>query len=203
MSLDTLATFAVLALGAVLVVAFLLLRWAWSIGTDMARVARRQFARRAVDALFITLGFKWLQGQSRSHPAPPPRPTVLQGDQIYRACPLSRWQGDPKACRWCNRMLPQRATRWCTAQCRITAETNHIYSEARDAALQRDGHRCTRPGCGAGATFDRAVETNHIELARGRHNQPGCIHHLSNLESLCGRHHDEVTAAQRARGWAS
>lgn len=163
-----------------------------------SRRAVHHLERRAIDAILGVLLFRWLRNWQ---PAARPRPLVLTGDDIYRACPLSRWQGDPKACRWCNRLLPQRARRWCTAQCRIVAETNHVYSEARDAALQRDGHRCTR--CGAGPTFDRAVETNHIELARGRHDQPGCIHHLDNLESLCGYHHDEVTAGQRARGWAS
>jgi hypothetical protein len=200
-SIDTLITFAALVVMGLAVVAFLIARWLLGMAGDMAKVARRQFARRAVDALFVVIGFKWLQG--RTQPAPRPRPPVLQGDEIYRACPLSRWQGDAAACRWCNRMLPQRAGKWCTARCRIDAEQNHIYNLARDAALTRDGHRCTWPGCAVEATYERAIETNHIELARGRHDQPGCIHHLDNLESLCGPHHDEVTAGQRAQGWAS
>jgi hypothetical protein len=179
----------------------------WQIAGVLYRIARKVARRttnrlidRAVDAVLFVLLFRWLRNRP---PTTRPRPAVLTGDDVYRACPLSRWQGDPMACRWCNGMLPARADRWCNARCRIAAEQNHVYRLARDAALERDGHACTRPGCGAVATLDRAIETNHIELARGRHNQPGCIHHLANLESLCGRHHDEVTAGQRARGWVS
>ncbi len=179
----------------------------WAVARSLYRLARRVARRvgnrlvdRAVDAVLFVLLFRWLRNRQ---PAPRPRPAALTGDDIYRACPLSAWAGDPMACRWCNRLLPHRATKWCTALCRMTAERNHIYSEARDAALERDHHRCTRLGCGREATWDRAVEVNHKQLIHGRHAEPGCWHHLDGLESLCGRHHDEVTAGQRARGWAS
>jgi len=181
------------------------------VGAALARLVRRalrremhrwerRLTRRVVAALAFVVFGRWLHGRGQRRPV---RPPALEGDDIYRACPLSAWTGDPAACRWCNGLLPERATRWCTARCRIRAEQNHVYRLARDAALERDGHRCTRRRCGAGSNLDRAVETNHIVLARGRHDQPGCIHHLDNLESLCGYHHDEVTAGQRARGWAS
>jgi hypothetical protein len=191
---------ALVALVVTAFVAYVVVGAGWRYLRRASRRAVHHLERRAIDALLAVVLFRWLRNRQ---PTPRPRPAVLTGDDIYRACPLSTWQGDPMACRWCNRLLPARATRWCAAQCRITATTNHDYRLAHDAALARDGFRCTRPGCGATATLDRAIETNHIELARGRHDQPGCIHHLENLESLCGRHHDEVTAGQRARGWAS
>jgi hypothetical protein len=193
-------TAARVALVVAVVLTCLVARATYRIGTKVAHRVGNRLVDRAVDAVLFVLLFRWLRNRQ---PAPRPRPAVLTGDDIYLACPMSRWQGDPMACRWCNGLLPPRATRWCTAQCRIVATTNHDYRLAHDAALERDHHTCTRAGCGATASFDRAIETNHIELARGRHDQPGCIHHLSNLESLCGRHHDEVTAGQRARGWAS
>jgi hypothetical protein len=197
----TIETAAWLALLVAVVATYLVARTTYRIGRKVVRRASSRLIDRAVDAVLFVLLFRWLDGRKRQQARP--RPAVLTGDDIYLGCPLSRWQGDPMACRWCNGLLPARATRWCAARCRITATTNHDYRLAHDAALERDRFTCTRAGCGATASFDRAIETNHIELARGRHDQPGCIHHLSNLESLCGRHHDEVTAGQRARGWAS
>lgn len=161
----------------------------------------RQWQRHPIRS---TLAVVAVVARLRRKPAPlPSRLPALEGDDIYRSCPLSLWEGGPWACRWCNRLLPARSTRWCSPQCRVTARANHEFGPARDAALQRDGYRCIRLGCGAMATFERALEVNHKTLIHGRHNEPGCHHHLDGLESLCGRHHDEVTAGQRARRWAS
>lgn len=195
MNLDTIALIA-LAVSALL--AWVAAKAAYRIGRRIVRRASARLVDRAVDAVLFVLLFRWLRRD-----AGVVRPPALEGDDIYRVCLLSAWNGDPGACRWCDRPLPRRAKRYCRAQCRITARTNHEFPLARDAALERDEHTCVRPRCGAVATYERALEVNHIEMAHGRHDQPGCIHHLTNLESLCGRHHDEVTAGQRARGWTS
>lgn len=172
------------------------------------RRAGRRFERRLSAALVAGTAYvvlcRWLP---RHRPAV--RPVDLTRPDYLAACPLAaaarqgRPAGVPGTCRWCARALPDRAKVWCTAQCRIVARSNHEFSFARDAALQRDSHRCVRPGCGTGASFERAIEVNHKTLIHGRHNQAGCWHHLDGLESLCGRHHDQVTAQQRARGWAA
>jgi hypothetical protein len=171
-----------------------------AVAKDTAREMRRQLARRAVDALLFVLLFRWLD-KRKPRPAPPAQ--ALPGDDVYAACPLSAWDGDPAACRWCDRPLPARAKRFCCAEHRIEALKNHEFRYARDAALERDEHTCVVEGCGGVATFERALEVDHIEQALGRHGDLSCIHHLTNLRSLCGRHHDEVTAGQRAGGWAS
>lgn len=195
MSLDT-AALILLAVSALL--AWFAFKATYRIGRRIARRASARLVDRAVDAVLFVLLFRWLDGRKKQAP----RPAALEGDDIYRTCTLSDWTGDPGACRWCDRPLPHRAKRFCNARCRITARTNHEFPLARDAALERDEHTCVRPGCGAVATFERALEVNHRgELALGRHNQPGCWHHLANLETLCGRHHDQETAGQRARGW--
>jgi 5-methylcytosine-specific restriction endonuclease McrA len=40
------------------------------------------------------------------------------------------------------------------------------------------------------------LEVNHIRAAEGAHAQVSCIHHLDNLETLCGPCHRETTAQQ-------
>lgn len=142
-------------------------------------------------------------------------------------CPLSRWRGDPRRCRWCDeRVAGERA--WCSNVCEDDYRRNHWWNLARYGALARDRDRCARCGIGpataseaklllralipmspvqaaelwrsaAWADFFLAcsVEVNHIDPRRGRGYRSGCGHHLQNLETLCHRHHVEVTAAQR------
>lgn len=180
-----------------------LVRFAAGAATRMERHAERRF----VDAVFIALGLSWLTGR-RGHRGPrarptPPRPPVLEGDEIYRACPLSRFQGDPKACRWCNGLLPARAGRWCRPQCARAARENHEFGGAggaREAALARDGYACRWSGCGVGASHEHALEVHHIVAIHGRHAETGCHHHLAGLVTLCHPHHLVDTERQRAAG---
>lgn len=192
--------FAALAGGAVsFVAARALLRFTLGAGHRM----ERHLERRLVDAALIALGLHWWKGRRRrqeKRPAPP-RQDVLEGDEIYRACPLSRWRGDPGACRWCNGMLPARSGRFCQPKHARAAHANHDWEQARDAALVRDQDRCRWKGCAAGPTFEHALEVHHAaEPALGRHSQPGCWHHLDGLVTLCHRHHVEITNQQRAAG---
>jgi hypothetical protein len=184
---------------------------AFMVGAVVVRQARRSLPRmgrhlehRAVDAVLIWLGWSWLTGRrgSRARPAPP-HPPVLEGDEIYKACPLSRWTGDRRACRWCNGLLPARAGRFCRPQCARAARENHEFGGAggaREAALARDGYRCRWAGCGAGASHEHALEVHHITACHGRHGEPGCWHHLAGLVTLCYAHHQIETNAQRAAG---
>lgn len=195
---DYLLLLTALGLFVAFVVGRALLRAFWRAGKRM----ERHLERRLVDVVLVALGWKWLTGRrSRTERAPArPRPPVLEGDEIYRACPLSRWTGDPVACRWCNGVLPARAARWCRPACRMAAVANHEWGAARDAALTRDGHACRWTGCGAGATHEHALEVHHIRAIHGRHAEAGCHHHLDGLVTLCHPHHLVDTERQRAAG---
>lgn len=69
-------------------------------------------------------------------------------DNRIRECPLCQWDGNPRNCRWCNRSLTGRQERWCTDHgadgTAIGWFENHVWTDVRRAALNRDGHRCTR-----------------------------------------------------------
>lgn len=107
------------------------------------------------------------------------------------ACRLSRWRGDERCCRWCDRPAAP-GWPWCGNRCEDAYRANHWWDRARAAALGRDGHRCVR--CGAGPL---GLEVHHVEPRLGAGYGAGCHHHLVNLETLCRRHHLEVTLAQR------
>jgi hypothetical protein len=199
-----LSTFAFLLFVGTLVVAWLIVKALASVAKDTAREMRRQLARRAVDILLAVFLYSWWKkGQANARPRPP----VLTGDELARACTLSRWQGDARACRWCNHLIPERrGGPLCSSRCDREWRRNHVFGGAggaREAALERDHDTCTRTGCERTHSFERSLEVDHIEMARGRHGEISCIHHLDNLRSLCGPHHDAVTAGQRARRWAS
>ena len=199
-----LATLAVI-LGAILLGLLMLAVAVARVVREVSRWWRRSLTRRLV---------RWLFGRAGGGQRRAPRPPVLTGDDIYLACPLSAWQGGPWACRWCNGLLPQRATRWCRPQCRTAARENHVFSGpggACEAALRRDGYRCVR--CGSAGSHEHALQVNHRIPIRGRHKVAGCHHHLepgpdgrSGLETLCsgpGSCHQDETNRQRARGWAA
>jgi hypothetical protein len=196
----TLVDLFILTLAAALVVGFLVVRWLLGVAGDMAREARRQLARRAVDALLAVLVYSWWKGKQA--PARP-RPPVLEGDDLFRACTLSRWTGDPACCRMCDAPIPTRRERFCSSPCDRAYRENHVFGGpggARETRLRTDGDRCTwdlggRP-CGATHTAERSLEVDHIDQALGRHGEVSCIHHQANLRSLCGPHHDAVTAHQ-------
>lgn len=127
---------------------------------------------------------------------------------LLQTCVLVGWSG-PGHCGWCNRDLGSLKRRWCGAQWveatgrhaarRIPSEcehlfiSNHSWGSARAYAIKRDGG-CVR--CGVTAR----LEVNHIIPILGRHGEYSCIHHLSGLETLCHKHHLEVTAQQRQDG---
>jgi hypothetical protein len=176
---------------------FLVLRVA---GRSLRRAMHRwahHIERRAIDAALAGLAYvvlgKWLhREQSR------PRPPVLQGDDIYRACVLSAWQGGPWACRWCNGLIPRNRYNFCGPRCADEANENHVFDRARSARRRMDGYRCTQ--CGSA----EHLEVDHIDAALGRHREPGCIHHLANLRTLCGGGgrscHQQRTNGQRRAG---
>lgn len=173
----------------------------WGAGRRMERHAER----RIVDAVFVAVGLRWLTGGRGGPVRSParPRPPVLEGDEIYRACALSAWAGDSAACRWCNGLLPARSGRFCRPQCARAARENHEFGGAggaRESALVRDGYRCRWTGCGAPATHEHALEVHHIHACHGRHGTSGCWHHLDGLVSLCHAHHLVETERQRSTG---
>ncbi|HTU71750.1 MAG TPA: hypothetical protein VMF11_15715 [Candidatus Baltobacteraceae bacterium] len=110
------------------------------------------------------------------------------------------------ACRWCGAQLPQRRRTWCSDRCADAFWKNHWWSLARVAAKRRDRYRCKRCGHKPIARShphyrkrrktDR-LEVNHIAQARGAHRSLSCLHHLTNLETLCLQCHKTETARQR------
>lgn len=64
-------------------------------------------------------------------------------DEQLLNCSLVRWRGQPNGCRWCGRLLRGRQRRWCSADHGFEYARNHSWTEARAAALLRDGYRCT------------------------------------------------------------
>ncbi|HVF75505.1 MAG TPA: HNH endonuclease [Acidimicrobiales bacterium] len=116
-------------------------------------------------------------------------------------CPLA--VGDnPGHCGWCGVVLKGRRTRWCSDEHRTAFANNHEWTAARKAAVERDGHACTR--CDAhdrlgpdGMWIGVQLQVNHIEPRCGRGYGNGCHHHLDNLETLCHPCHVETTNEQR------
>ena len=116
-------------------------------------------------------------------------------------CELSKWQGEPGCCQWCNTTITSTRRRtWCSDACGRAWQREHIWRFARAAAKRRARYRCTRPSCDAPR---RDCEVNHREARNGGGYGPGCHHHLhpnatgtGGLEVLCRAHHAEVTARQ-------
>jgi hypothetical protein len=126
---------------------------------------------------------------------------------LLAACDLANKTGI--GCAWCGAELPKRRRTWCSDRCSNAFWTNHWWTLARRAAKLRDKYRCKRFGERAPKRGTpewrtlrktRRVEVNHIEQARGAHVRLSCIHHLTNLETLCVTCHKAETSAQaRAR----
>jgi hypothetical protein len=108
-------------------------------------------------------------------------------DASLRKCKLSRWKGDDKRCRWCNKLLKGRQQRWCSDECPKLMLRNHYWSDARKAARERDKNRCKK--CrGDGAHKEkrfRGLQVHHKTPINGKHGTSGCHHHLVDLMTLC------------------
>lgn len=176
-----------------LVIGFFILKIAGKVGRGIMHELGRQVSRMITAWLIYICWTKWF-GKERKHQ---PR-EALPCDEMYAACPMSAFEGDPSKCRWCNGDLPERAKKFCRPQCRITARNNHEFSLAKDVVLARDGFQCVT--CGGEATAERGLEVNHKTPCLGRHDVPGCWHHVDGLETLCWRCHLKVTNRQRRTG---
>lgn len=99
-----------------------------------------------------------------------------------------------RRCNWCAKKLPKRKQKWCSIACSRAYHNNHHWNSARKLAKIRDGYKCVK--CGD----TKALEVNHIDPCLGKHNEDGCWHHVSGLETLCHDCHLRVTKQQRADG---
>lgn len=112
-------------------------------------------------------------------------------DTMMKQCELSKFKGNRRRCRWCNRLLTGKQKRWCSQECSGTAAGEHWFSWSRKYVRLRDGQRCTT--CGS----RKQLEVNHIIQANGTHSKASCLHHTDNLETLCKKCHSEITRKQR------
>lgn len=125
-------------------------------------------------------------------------------DRGLLACFLSRWRGDPKRCRWCNAELPGRRTRWCSNECSLQYDRNHVWSVASHVRKREDHDRCVEcEGFTPTEAYDaalhrgemayarryRKLEVHHLTPILGRHGEIGCHHHQDGLRTLCLFHH--------------
>lgn len=143
----------------------------------------------------------------------------MKRDALLAVCSLAPPLAEG-SCAWCAAPLPPRRRTWCSDRCGDAFWENHWWSVARRAVKRRDRYRCTRCGArgpkrpvkAAYATHaaylaamrawraqkrTARLEVNHIEPAAGRHRELSCVHHLSNLETLCLPCHKAYTAARR------
>lgn len=109
---------------------------------------------------------------------------------VTNRCSLLLYQGHEGKCWRCGRPLTSRRKKWCSSDCEDAYWVQHYWGLARTAAMRRDKYKCVK--CGA-----HAQEVNHIEPLVGRGYHSGCVHHLSNLESLCQTCHKIETGLQR------
>lgn len=123
------------------------------------------------------------------------------------ACALSKWEGDPFHCRWCDKPLEGRQRRWCSEACPKAMARQHVWSDAREAALKRDRRRCVRcrsegTRTWVGSVLRTTLEVHHKTPCRGKR-KAGCQHHVECLETLChdchvATHRDENLRMMRA-----
>jgi 5-methylcytosine-specific restriction endonuclease McrA len=130
---------------------------------------------------------------------------MVKSTALLSVCALANKSGE--GCAWCGGELPKRRRTWCGDRCANAFWTNHWWTLARRAAKRRDRYRCKRCGERApkrGSAEWRAlrktkrVEVNHIVQAQGAHVRLSCLHHLTNLETLCVSCHKAQTKLQAA-----
>jgi 5-methylcytosine-specific restriction endonuclease McrA len=90
-------------------------------------------------------------------------------------------------CNGCGGPLPEERPKWCSTLCSDRHARNHFYNVAREAAIARDGSVCRL--CGS----QEYLEVHHVVPIRGRHDEPGCHHHVTGLETLCHQCHVRIT----------
>lgn len=125
---------------------------------------------------------------------------AVHSDAFLLGCPLSTWDGNPKNCRWCNTPLTGRQKRWCSRACPDAISDNHSWTNAKKAARRRDRHACVNCGLiGRRHAHESPslpiLQVHHLVPIRGRHNEPGCHHHLHTLRTLCTDCHREAHRA--------
>ena len=108
-----------------------------------------------------------------------------------KSCPFALGYNRPGLCFCCAGPLSGRRTRWCSPECCRAYYQNHDWNEARELRLARDRRRCIKCGQTTG------LQVNHIAPRYGRGYHRGCWNHQENLETLCKRCHEAVTARQR------
>lgn len=186
----TLSDWAVLVLIATVVVAHRVRR-------AVRKWVRRRLRRGLGALLAVWLWRQALEAWKGWRAANRPRPAVLRGDDVYRACPLSRWRAsgcDPAACRWCGARLLANRRQFCGPQCTDEALDNHHFNRARSVARRRDRYLCRQ--CGSSSR----LQVHHVTAVLGRHGDVGCFHHLDGLVTLCESCHQGETNRQRRSG---
>lgn len=116
-----------------------------------------------------------------------------------RRCPLAAGAA-PFGCDWCGKKLNAGARRWCGALCAKAYRKNHRWTDARKAALERDGNRCVRCGSHTGLEVNHIVPLASVPGWAGDRGVDTCLNHLVGLETLCHGCHVEETRRQRAAG---
>lgn len=105
-----------------------------------------------------------------------------------RECDLARGSGrdGDGRCVTCGDLLPARRVRYCSDQCGRADADQHVWDQARQVALERDGFRCVR--CGA-----EDVEVHHVLALPDRswYRRRSCAHHVAGLLTLCRSCHVE------------
>lgn len=120
-------------------------------------------------------------------------------DAAVMACSLSSWDGKAHNCRWCNAGFRWPRRRWCSDACLTNWRENHVWDYARDAAKQRDGHRC-QDCLDVPADKPGQLEVDHLQPVNGTRTV-SCLHHQENLRTRCQQHHlERHRQAVAARG---
>lgn len=107
-------------------------------------------------------------------------------------CSLLLHDGEDGVCVRCGKALTGRQKKWCGHGCEDKWWEQHYWPIARKAARKRDGYRCVRCGSTENLTVD------HVIPLMGRGYRSGCVHHLSNLQTLCHGCHVAKTSDDMA-----
>lgn len=112
-------------------------------------------------------------------------------------CSLSVWSGVLRKCRVCDIKLPSGKSKYCDYDCEEYWKSQHRYKLARAIAITLShlycGCKTTHPVCQmcmrCQPEFEilgRSLTVDHISPRRGRTASFSCMHHIDNLQVLCG-----------------